>query len=140
LQQELVGCLRSLNLRCRANDVTPDGCVAAGVLVRLPGSTVPLALELVAPRDTSRNTGRLLGRAALRWRLLRARGYRVVPLPLQEWRRVVAQDSVSRLLYLQSLLSSAEDAALKTVDFSDREEVEPDAAVTAGVRGSIAAR
>ena len=115
LQQELVGSLRQLNLRCRANDITPDGCVCAGVLVRLPSSTTPVSIELIQPRDASRNTGRLLGPATLRWRLLRARGYRILQLPVSEWRRVVAQDSVARLLYLQSLLSLAEERALETV-------------------------
>jgi hypothetical protein len=119
LQLELLACLRQLNLRCRANDVTPDGCVYADVLVRLPASASSLAIELVQARDTSRNTGRLLGPAALRWRLLRARGYKILQLPASEWRRAVGQDAVSRLLFLQTLLSTAEERALETVVMED---------------------
>ncbi len=63
-------------------ELTPDGIVCPDVTVGLHDAVPGLrfALELVGPHNTAANSGRLLGSAALKYRLLQARGYLVVPI------------------------------------------------------------
>ncbi|KAF6253964.1 hypothetical protein COO60DRAFT_367088 [Scenedesmus sp. NREL 46B-D3] len=85
LQQELAAALRQLGLRCKPNAVTPDGCVCIDIAATSPQGDV-LAVELLGPHNAAANTQRPLGPARLKWRLLTARGYRVVVINTWQWR------------------------------------------------------
>jgi len=80
---------------------TPGGAAAAA---GAPAAAEWFALELVGPHNTSVNSQRLLAAAVLKWRLLQARGYRVVPVSCRDWLRMSRGDELTRVLYLQSVL------------------------------------
>jgi hypothetical protein len=66
-----------------------------------------LALELVGPHNCAHNSARVLGDAALKFRLLQARGYIVVPISCSDWRKLFKfgpeeQTWVTKMVYLQN--------------------------------------
>lgn len=82
----------------------PAAAAAGGGAAAQPQAVEWVALELVGPHNTSQNSQRLLASAVLKWRLLQARGYRVVPVSCRDWRRISGGDQITKLLYLQSKL------------------------------------
>ncbi|KAG2500176.1 hypothetical protein HYH03_001758 [Edaphochlamys debaryana] len=121
-QADLVGVLRKMGLVAAPNVATPDGCVLVDVAVALPpaspaaasaaaaaaaaagGAPQPrlLALELMGRHNCAANSPRVMGEAVIKYRLLQARGYLVVPIPCAEWDRIGHQDVWSKMVYLQS--------------------------------------
>jgi hypothetical protein len=117
MQGELAAALRGMGLRVRAGEVTRDGCCCIDVLARAPGSAPLdpsagaaaggggewLAVEILGPHNAARNTQSPLGPARLKWRLLAARGYRVVVVDGWEWLRLGGPETTAKQLYLQNL-------------------------------------
>ncbi|GLI63063.1 hypothetical protein VaNZ11_005965 [Volvox africanus] len=117
-QADLVSVLRKMGLTAAANVATPDGCALVDVAVAIrppspppvaPGAPSPppppprlLALELVGRHNTATNSPRILGEAVVKYRLLQARGYLVVPIPCYEWDRIDHKDIWTKMVYLQA--------------------------------------
>jgi hypothetical protein len=123
---DLVSVLRKMGYTAAANVTSPDGCVVADVAVALPPPGQPsshaqataangarfVALELVGPHNSAANSPRLGGEAVLKFRLLQARGYMVVPVPVREWERVCgARDVWTKMVYLNAKLERRPGAA-----------------------------
>lgn len=71
-------------------------------LVSLPDHTaVPFALELIGEHNTAVNSNRITGDAALKYRLLQARGYAVVPISCREWDRIGFGEIFTKAMYVQ---------------------------------------
>ncbi|KAJ9506133.1 hypothetical protein QJQ45_016516 [Haematococcus lacustris] len=90
------------------------------------------ALELVGPHNSAANSGRLLGAAALKYRLLQARGYLVVPISCKEWDKMGPYESLAKMMYLQSKLDRRLAALAATA------VVPPPAGMAAGAATSAA--
>ncbi|GLC67548.1 hypothetical protein PLESTF_000569400 [Pleodorina starrii] len=114
-QADVVSVLRKMGFTAAANVATPDGCALVDVAVALrqtapSGATAAaaaaaprlLALELVGPHNTAANSPRILGEAVLKYRLLQARGYLVVPIPCFEWDQINHNDTWTKMVYLQT--------------------------------------
>ncbi|GIL49992.1 hypothetical protein Vafri_6119 [Volvox africanus] len=117
-QADLVSVLRKMGFTAAANVATPDGCALVDVAVAIrspspppvaPGAPSPppspprlLALELVGRHNTAANSPRILGEAVVKYRLLQARGYLVVPIPCYEWDRIDHKDIWTKMVYLQA--------------------------------------
>jgi hypothetical protein len=79
-RKDVVSVARRMGLLVRL-EPTLDGVSAPDVVASLPAApALRFALELVGSHNSAANSGRLLGDAALKYRLLQARGYLVVPL------------------------------------------------------------
>jgi hypothetical protein len=98
-----------MGLTPRVGSLTQDGvaCPDVGVLGGTnapPGSAgTRVVLELVGVHNRAADGGRLLGDAVIKYRLLQARGYIVVPVSCDEWDTM---EPDSRCLYLQEKLDS----------------------------------
>lgn len=118
MQGELAAALRGMGLRVRAGEVTRDGVCCIDVLARAQssgsgagaaaagasgGAGEWLAIEILGPHNATRNTQAPLGPARLKWRLLAARGYRVVVVDGWEWLRMGGPETVAKQMYLQNL-------------------------------------
>ncbi|KAL6754851.1 hypothetical protein V8C86DRAFT_2689056 [Haematococcus lacustris] len=90
------------------------------------------ALELVGLHNSAANSGRLLGAAALKYRLLQARGYLVVPISCKEWDKMGPFESLAKMMYLQSKLDRRLAALAATA------AVPPPAGMAAGAGSSAA--
>lgn len=100
-EKDITKVLRGMDLKGRAHPITADGCVCPDVAVTLPMNGARYALELLGPHNTTANSGQVLGSAALKMRLLRARGYVVVPIPCAEWWALGRGDLYAKILYLE---------------------------------------
>ncbi|KXZ52205.1 hypothetical protein GPECTOR_10g836 [Gonium pectorale] len=121
-QADLVSVLRKMGLTSAANVATPDGCAVVDVAVALmgpqgaagtggggsgsagaaPAAPRLIALELIGRHNSAANSPRLVGEAVLKYRLLQARGYMVVPVLCAEWDRISHQDVWTKMVYLQA--------------------------------------
>ncbi|KAG2435477.1 hypothetical protein HYH02_011772 [Chlamydomonas schloesseri] len=61
-----------------------------------------LALELVGRHNSAANSPRIMGEAVIKYRLLQAHGYLVVPVSCYEWDRISHQDVWTKMVYLQA--------------------------------------
>ncbi|MEW5299021.1 MAG: hypothetical protein WDW36_002076 [Sanguina aurantia] len=103
-QGEICGVLKKMGVSTRPNAPTADGVAVADVLLLLPNSTNRFVLELVGKHNSAANSPRLLGEAALKYRLLQARGYIVIPINCREWDKIGRKDTTSQMYYLQTKL------------------------------------
>lgn len=102
-QKDVVDVLRGMELKGRANGVTADACVCADVILALPSDSNRYAIELTGAHNTAGNDpSRVLGEAALKLRLLRARGYMVIPVSCAEWARLGRGDLYAKILYIDA--------------------------------------
>ncbi|GFR43489.1 hypothetical protein Agub_g4575 [Astrephomene gubernaculifera] len=121
-QADILSVLRKMGLTAAANVATPDGCAVVDVAVALmpprptglpgaaPGMATMmtgqpprlLALELIGRHNSAANSPRITGEAVIKYRLLQARGYMVVPVPCDEWDRITFQDIWTKIVYLQA--------------------------------------
>lgn len=76
----------------------------------LPGPGDLLAIELLGPHNAAINTQRPLGPARIKWRLLAARGYRVIVINTWQW-----QNSRGRL----SAVARSQEAGLSVSNIVD---------------------
>ncbi len=60
-------------------------------------------MEILGPHNAALNSQAPLGPARLKWRLLAARGYRVVVIDGWEWQRLGGPGTVAKQMYLQNL-------------------------------------
>ncbi|GAX84829.1 hypothetical protein CEUSTIGMA_g12250.t1 [Chlamydomonas eustigma] len=85
-QYEVVSACTRLGWQARLGVVSQDGVVCPDVLVILPAiPAVQFAFELLGSHNTACNSMRVLGDAAIKYRLLQARGYTVIPISCNEW-------------------------------------------------------
>ncbi|MEW5313358.1 MAG: hypothetical protein WDW38_004931 [Sanguina aurantia] len=103
-QSEICGVLKKMGVSTKTNSPTTDGVAVADVLLLLPNSTNRFVLELVGKHNSAANSPRLLGEAALKYRLLQARGYIVIPINCREWDKIGRKDTTSQMYYLQTKL------------------------------------
>eukprot|EP00879_Flechtneria_rotunda_P029947 GHRR01032414.1.p1 GENE.GHRR01032414.1~~GHRR01032414.1.p1 ORF type:complete len:148 (+),score=46.68 GHRR01032414.1:89-532(+) len=72
-----------------------------------------VAIELLGPHNAALNTQRPLGPARLKWRLLAARGYRVVPINQWQWEDL---DSASKPDAVRWLRDGGEHSSSSSMD------------------------
>ena len=101
-QYEVASACTRLGLQAVHGAVTPDGAVCPDVLVTLPSlPAARFAFELVGKHNTAANSMRVLGDAAIKYRLLQARGFVVVPISCVEWDEL---NGDTKALYIQQKL------------------------------------
>uniref|UniRef100_A0A7S3QX58 RAP domain-containing protein n=2 Tax=Dunaliella tertiolecta TaxID=3047 RepID=A0A7S3QX58_DUNTE len=110
-QRELWLLVQKMGMQAQPNVITPDGVACPDLIMVLASSPgLCFALELVGTQNSAANTGRLLGDAALKYRLLQARGYLVVPISCKEWDRFGPSEAFSKMLYIQAKLEKRKAA------------------------------
>lgn len=92
--------------------ISPHGSAAQCLLITLMLACTPahrMAIELVGKHNCAANGPRVLGDAALKMRLLAARGWLVVPLSCRDWRKLTGPISarpeetlITKVVYLQN--------------------------------------